>query len=65
MPNYVLVINDPNRSVTLHRGLCNSLGNDPLLQTASAERIGFDDGFDALERGFKRFLRDGECAGIV
>jgi hypothetical protein len=48
MIKYVAVANRPNRIATIHLATCSHLGPDPMAQTTSAERRGFEDGFDAL-----------------
>lgn len=48
MVKYVAVANGPNRIATVHLTDCTYIGPDPTAQSASAERQGFEDGFDAL-----------------
>jgi len=48
MIKYVAIANRPNRIATVHLATCSHLGPDPTAQSTSAERRGFDDGFDAL-----------------
>jgi hypothetical protein len=46
---YICTANNVNKSAVIHFATCNDLGSDPMLQTASAERRGFDDGLEAVE----------------
>jgi hypothetical protein len=48
MAKYITVLNRPNRIATVHLASCTHLGPDPLIQTASADRLAFEDGIDAL-----------------
>jgi hypothetical protein len=48
MIKYVAVANRPNRIATVHSVDCSHIGPDPTAQSASADRRGFGDGFDAL-----------------
>jgi hypothetical protein len=48
MTKYVAIANKPNRIATVHSIDCSHIGPDPTAQSTSAERRGFDDGFDAL-----------------
>lgn len=46
---YVTVSNRVNRIATVHVSGCSFLGGKPDTQSASAERRGFDDGFEAVQ----------------
>jgi hypothetical protein len=48
MSKYVVVHNYPNRIATIHRADCLYLGANPLAQSASADRLPFDDGLEAI-----------------
>ena len=45
---YVCTANRVNKTATIHAAACGDLGAEPLIQTASAERRGFNDGLDAI-----------------
>ena len=47
MTKYVVIANRPNRISTVHTSACSYIGLDVLAQSVSAERRGFDDGFEA------------------
>lgn len=61
MSKYVVVDNQPNQIATLHLMSCSHLGEDPLKLTASATRIAFDDGLEALARA-SNAIKFGICA---
>jgi hypothetical protein len=64
-PNYIVVVNRPNRVATLNLADCGYLGSEPLAQSASAERIVFEDGLEALSAARnampKNFVFCGHC----
>lgn len=45
---YITVSNRVNRIATVHLSSCSHLGENPEASSESAERRGFEDGFDAL-----------------
>jgi hypothetical protein len=65
MAKYIMVTNRPNQIATIHLASCAHLGSEPLLQTASAKRVAFEDGLEALSAARnampKTFIFCGHC----
>jgi|GEM_PF-7018579 len=48
MPQYVVVVNRPNRIATVRLSSCSFLGPSPLENSPSAQRQSYDDALEAI-----------------